>query len=350
MPLEYGIFFHMPEDEYRALPALNATGLKHLRASPLDFWVRSPFNPNLADVLAEEGSSEAKELGSAFDVRIISGKEAFAAQYAEEIDPYEGVLRTLEELKAECRTCELAVSGNKDVLIERLLTHDGGYAAKIWDRILADYKAQHNGKTFLSAKWMQKIEIAARMIEADPVLSKAFTGGMPQVTIVWRDEVIGVDCKARLDYLKARAIVDLKTLQNVRGLPIAQAVNREIANRRYHIQAAFYLEAASYAARFVKEGLCDGVSPDYDPFTKAVAADAPKTFLWVFQVKGVAPVAVGRTLPEQSTLLQVAQAEIGALKQTYRDCMEHYGPDVPWVAPTAVEALQDDDIPGWMLT
>jgi hypothetical protein len=340
--IEHGVFFGMPEEQYFAIPALNASGMKYLRQSPLDFWARSWMNPRLAEVQEEEGTTEFKELGKAFDKRIIEGKAAFERCYVEKPECQFTYLKTADDLKEACRARELKVSGSKDELIARLEEADPGLP--IWDKIVKAHAAEHDGKVFLDRKWMEKIAIAAAMIEKDPIFSKAFTGGMPQVTIVWRDETIGVDLKARPDYVKARAITDLKTYTNVRGLPLKDAVNREIASRRYFVQMAFYLEAVSQISGFIKDGRVFG---ECEPsFLKALAADHPKTAALIFQVKGVAPAVIGRVIPADSMMIQAAKAEIEAHKQTYRTYSETFG-NLPWVTPASFEPLADEDIPPW---
>jgi hypothetical protein len=348
MDFKEGVYFDLDEKSYHSVPALSASGMKNLRQSPLDFWVRSSMNPNQADVLADETSSEAKDLGSAFHKRICEGPAAFNACYAPKVIPedFPDCLETADDLKARLRELGLKVSGSKAELIERL--HEADPNAKIWDHFLDTHEAAHAGKTFLTQKWLDKIEIAAAMIERDPTFSKAFSGGASEVSIFWTCPKIGVNCKARLDYLKARAIVDLKTIQAQSGTPLADTVRLEIGRRRYHIQATFYMEAASFVAGFVKDGRSDGVSPEYDPLMKSLLADSPKTWLWIFQSKGPAPAVIGRTLSPQSMICETARAEIESLKQTYGTCLDTYG-ELPWVTPQKIEMLQDGDIPPWAL-
>ncbi len=93
----------------------------------------------------------------------------------------------------------------------------------------------------------------------------------------------------------------------------------------------------------------EGKHDEYD-FNQSLGMDYPKTFLFVFQVKGPAPVAIGRVFPAQSMIFQAAQAEIDTLKMTYKTCLDKYGPDVPWVDDGTIEMFQDDDVPPWALT
>lgn len=350
MTISYGIFFNMSEADYFAIPALSASGIKHMRASPLDFWMRSPLNPNLAQVQEEEGpNSDALTLGKAFDVRIISGRAAFDAEYCAEFTGDGTLLRTQEQMKAACRERKIAVSGNKDELVLRMI-ESGMEARQFYDLCKEQYARDNAGKAFLSQRWLSKIELAAAMIEKDPVLSHAFTGGMPQVTIVWRCEKIGVDMKMRCDYLKPKVIIDLKTMDpkalSFLELPFRESIKREIVRRRYYVQAACYLEGASHAARFLREDMYDVKPPE--AVMQGLLANHPKDFGFVFQTKGVAPQAGGLRLKHEGRAIEQGNAAVEEAKQTYRECMDHFGPDLPWVTPASFEDWDDQDVPEWL--
>lgn len=345
-----GIFFGMPEDEYFSVQALSASGMKHLRVSPLDFWARASWlNPNYEEDQEDVADSFARTLGKAYHKRILEGRGAFAECYAPAFDPgaYPDALEGSDQIKSALRNhkeagADVKITGNKAELIERLLALDP--TVKIMDVLRDGYEGYHEGKTLLAGKTLDKIELAAAMIEKHPDLSKAFTGGVPEVSIFWRCPLIGVDCKARLDYLKPKAIVDLKTLANMQGKPLPVAVAREFGARRYFSQGAFYVEAATQVAGFINDGMVSGHCDSL--LLEKLAAGHDKTLLMVFQVKGVAPVAIGRTLPAQSLTFQIAQTEIETLKQTYRTCLETYGTQ-PWVSPSVIEAFSDEEIPAW---
>lgn len=342
-----GLYFDLDEDTYHRSFGLSASGIKHLRISPLDWWVRSPLNPNLAEVLEEDGDSEAKTVGRAYDVRIISGREAFDRRYAPAIEKsdYPDALDTNDDLKEWLVERGLKKTGKRKAeLIDRVLEAEP--TARIWDAIKDGYAKIHEGKEFLPVKLIAKIETAARMIEGHPLLSKAFSGGAPQVSVIWDCPIIGVRCKARMDYLKSRAIVDLKTWGNPQGKPPEVGIPREIASRKYHVQAAMYCEAISFASSFIKQGLCDGVSPEYDPFVKALAADHTKQFMFVFQAKGVAPFARGYILPQDSNTFQIGKVEIDTAKQVFRTQLEKFGA-LPWIDDTPIQTLDDAAIPPW---
>lgn len=345
--LEPGIYFDLDEDVYHRSFALSYSGIKHFRISPYNWWVRSPLNPRQADVLAEE-ASDAKDMGKAFDARIVGGKSYFYSRYVPAIShsepAYKDSLRTADDMKEYLEKLGQKKSGAKAELISRILSADP--TARIWDVIEDGYRKMHEGKEFLDFGLIEKIEMAAIMIESHPELGKAFRDGAPQVSIVWYCEKTGVPCRVRYDYLKPKVITDLKTLQPKDEMPLEQAIGREIGFRKYYIQASYYLEAAAMIPQFIKEGRVFGRPPE--GFLDKLKKHKEKEWLWIFQLKGVAPVAKGRLLSKESHLLQLGEIECDNAKHKFRSCLETYGA-APWVDPEPIKTMDDADIPAWSL-
>ena len=338
---EPGIYFGMPEDDYHGSFALSASGIKNLRISTLDFWARSTLNPD-----REDDETDALRIGRAYHKRIVEGREAFYRCYAAELDPakYPEALRTVEDLKSRLRDAGLPVTGNKPQLIGRLCEEYAQARSFIWECLIEDHAEINNGKELLPADLIHRIEISAAMIEKHPQLGKAFSGGYPEVSIFWNDHESDVPCKGRLDYLKSRAIVDLKTFENMMGMPVRRAVARAVANGRYHIQAAFYLEAVQEAKRFIDEGRVFG---NVDKgFLQGLRTSTEHTFLFVFQQKGIAPLARGYILPP-STVLDIGRMEIDQAKATFAHCWEAFGTD-PWLDVSEIETFDTTEFPAYI--
>lgn len=343
-----GVFFGMPEEKYHAVPALSSSGVKNLRMSSLDFYMRAPWlNAHYEAENEETEDSFAKVLGRAYHKRILEGREAFLTCYAPAFEPgwHEDALEGADDIQAALRRhkeagADVKLTGKKADLIERLLEIDA--TAKIMDVLRESYEDLHAGKQFLPQKTLDKIELSAAMIEKDQNLCKAFTGGMPEVSVFWTCTKSGVNCKARFDYLKAKAIVDLKTFANKSGYPIERAVERELAFYRYPISAAWYYEASDMIFHLMNMGKVYGDAPHI--YLSGLHANAEKTFVYVFQQKGVAPLARGRSLPRSSTHVQVAAAACDAAKQTYRQCWETFGTD-PWLTSEPIQTFDDARIP-----
>ena len=343
-----GLYFDLDEETYHRSFGLSYSGIKDFRISPLTWWAKSPLNPAQAEVLAEEGpSSEAKNLGKAFDARIICGKDYFYSRYVPAIThaDYPNSLKTADDLKGWLEEHGLKKTAKtKQELIDRVLEHQP--SAQIWDAILSGYAKANAGKEFIDGKWLHKIEVAARLIEGHPELSKALQGGAPQVSVVWDCPKTGVRCRSRFDYLKSRLITDLKTFAPQGDAPIDMAIGKEIGFRKYFIQACFYDEAAAQIPGFIKAGKVIGTPPA--GFLDALVKHPKKEWAWIFQIKGPAPMAYGYTLPKQSMLWQIGESMIDSVKHEFRHCLDTYGA-LPWIDPKGFMALDDSNVPAWAL-
>ncbi len=326
---ENGVFFGMPAEEYHAALALSASGIKWLRVSALDWWARSPLNPNAVD---EE--TEAKETGKAYHSRIVEGREAFFASYAPALNQadHPEALVTNEQLYAAIveNGGMTKKSARKEELIYELLRV--WPMAPVWQTMQQSHAERNRGKALISCELMARIEVAAAMIERHPQLKLAFAGGHPEVSIFWADAATGIPCKARLDYLKPQAVVDLKTFTNQFGMPIRRAIARQMANYRYHIQARWYLDAVAQA-------------PDATDPLRIVHSD--RTFLFVFQQQGPAPVARGLVLGP-GTIMDIARQEIDEAKAQWMRCWHTFGPDSPWVDVEDISEFDSTEFPAYI--
>jgi hypothetical protein len=336
-----GLYFQLDEATYHAIPALSASGIKNLLISNPDFWFRSPFNPNRKDE-----NTEARVIGKAFHKRILEGKEAFYDNYAAIFEAPAGCLRTVDDIKEAITEHGEKPKGKvKADLIEQVLTLQPN--ASIFDELRADYELLHHGKEFLYGELLDSIEISAAMIEKNPHLSKCFGGGYPEVSVIWTED--GVRFKARFDYLKTKAVIDLKTFGNFLNKPIDSAIYSAMASGKYHIQAAFYLRAVEKAKQLAKElkyVVTTACRPDVEDWIKQFRDYAEHDFYFVFQAKGIAPLARGKKFLRGS-LWSCGEVAIDEAIRRYKHCMEKHGPDEPWVDDTAIDEFLDDHFPPW---
>lgn len=337
-----GVFFGLPEEEYHAALALSASGVKQLRVSPLAWWMGSPLNPNRDETDTE---TEAKKIGKAYHSRIVEGAEVFRARYAPELDPadFPDALRTIADLTEALQRFDVKVKSGtrKPEMIKWLLACDP--TAQIWDLIERSHAEANLGKVMLNAPLIDRIESAAAMIECHPQLHKAFQDGMPEVSIFWRDGASGVPCKARLDYLKPRAIIDLKTFE-LRDIEPNRAIARAVATYKYHVQACFYRWAADAIP-----GLLDDkkVSGQCDPkFVRELHDAHEKTFMFVWQAKGIAPVVYGKVLG-RGIVMDLGDHAIGDALLKWKYAWAKFGTE-PWLEYTEIETFQDSDFPSWI--
>lgn len=83
-----------------------------------------------------------------------------------------------------------------------------------------------------------------------PYTKEVFTGGYPQVTIVWIDEATGVKMSARIDYLKEYIAVDYKSTRS----RMKESLKYDVPKYGLDLQAAHYTLGILEARRCLREG------------------------------------------------------------------------------------------------
>lgn len=328
-----GIFFGMPEAEYHAIPALSSTGINWLGVSVEDFWGNTPWiNPDAA-----QDETEFTRLGKAHHDRIVEGRAAFYARNcaAPELADYPDALDGMDDLKGLLRSMGAKVGGGKNELLARL--RELNPEVKLWADIKAAHEAANEGKVFFSQDEITRIEIAAAYIERHPEHRTQFSGGMPEVSIFWRDAETGVPLKARPDYLKVREVVDLKSFSNPQKKDIDLLVYNQIEYRKYFVQAAHYLDGVAQIPALLEAGAVFG---EHDAQWLAQVAAHDKHWVFVFQQTGRIPLVRSRRLLRRKVMAignEVCRMAIVKFK-TY---FEAYGFD-RWIDMGGLEDLDDD--------
>lgn len=346
--IQPGIHFGLNEDIYHAIPALSSTGLKNVLISAPDFYFNSWLNP-LRNEDQEDGEAlEWRRFGKATHSRILEGKTRFDEDYVVEFIPPEGCLKTKDDLKKYCddNAIENKTSWTKPKFIDAIKF--AGHKPLIYDDAEAAYFRETGGKIQMTEKEMRRIEIAASMIEKHPELKHAFTGGIPEVSVIWEKD--GLPFKARLDYLKPRAIVDLKSFTNKRHKPIDMALHEAVANMKYHIQVALYIEAGREAIRYVRDNRITVYNPQRntppDTFLAALQQSEGQEFYNVFQKKGGAPLARGKKFNANLNMMKCAEASIAQAITMFKHYSALYGTGV-WVDDSSITDFEDALFPIW---
>ena len=355
-----GLYFAMAEDEYHADTSLSGSGIVDLLVSPLTFWIKSPLNPDREDM-----PTDAKDRGSAFHARILEGRGRFEELYAvrPEINDYPDAIAGTEALRARCVDLEIKKGGSTADLCARI--QDADADAVLWPLIKAEFEGLNDGKTIIKPELARDIERQARIVEMHESARKAFNGGWPEVSAFWIDET-GVPMKARFDYLKARAVVDLKTFTNSLGLPLDAAIARTVANYRYHVKAALYMDAVEASKALIRDqgpdvvhGTENGTGRPSTDWLEAFIDPAPHAFVFVFLEAGAVPNVRVREFRQLmngaksgATANLYWQSGYAAYRQgveIYRDCLAHLGPDLPWITPEPMRAFVDEEFPLYMM-
>ena len=293
-----GVYFGLDDATYHADAALGSTDIKTLAFSPCDYWFRSPLNPGRP----EDEPTPSQLFGSAVHKHVLEGSQAFASRYA-------------------------------------ATDHNGSTKAGKEERAAI----AESGRVALKREDYERIEASAAMIRANATLEDAFSGGMPEVSIFW--ESGGIRRKCRIDYLKARASVDLKSIRNTRNLGFPEACRRAISDYRYDIQAEHYRQGRNALATLVAEGAVHG---DHDPgWLGRIARASGPAFVFVFYQAEGAPLTWGTVLSPANPILDIAREAIARAEANYREHVERFGLDSPWLLNAPLAELELTDMPAW---
>ena len=346
-----GIYFDLPEEIYHAARGLSCSGMKHLTVSDLNYW-----HHNLSPDRETPEDTEAKRFGKATHCYALERERfdrSFAMKLSEEDHP--DALVTADDMKKFLEANGLPKSGKtKKELIDRIVS--SGLQVKIWDRELASYGALHVGKTFLGKEESKRIERAASVMSADPYVKAALTGGMPEVSFFVREPENGVMLKARMDYVRPRSTIDIKTFSNSRGKPVEKAIFEAIYYESYYLQCVFYHQVRELARCQLAAGEIQTFGNVTEEWLKGFLETEDHGFGLVF-IESAEPFDLRFILLKQAEVpgadtnayWSSAQLRIADLTYRYAECLQKYG-DKEWREPRSPHILEDTDMPQLMFT
>lgn len=347
-PLADGIYFNMPEEQYHALDRLSATGIKKLIVSALQFYTE------IFDDSFHRPQTLALHKGKAYHKRILEGQDEFYKCYVERLNKndFKGVLDTQAELKEYCQNHDLKVTGTKPVLIERILDVAPEMKGKILSLMQTAFDKEHASQIQLTHDEFHEIEKAATILEASD-LAMHFSGGFPEVSILWTDDLTGVKCKARIDYLRHDALNDLKTFSNAQRKEIGVCISQAIAYERYNIQAVHYGNGLSAVKKMLSAGSAFIDSDDKGDFINMLLQNE-QDFTFIFQESGqvnncAARKFVRETCGMRNEYYSGTEDIIIQMTTKYQLFMKSHGKANAWYEHQETEELDDSCFPLWML-
>jgi PDDEXK-like uncharacterized protein DUF3799 len=313
-----GLYVDMPEADYHNSPSLGSSDKKLLARNPCEFWFSSKFNP---DWLPEEDTPSLK-FGRAAHKCTLEGQEAFRKLYMPVMEP-----------------------GNTKA----------GKAQREY--------AGASGKTWLKYEDYRRVEYLGAMIRENPKLVNAFSGGFAsEVSIFWTTSN-GMRNKCRIDYLKLKSSVDLKTIANPYDKEFPDACRNAISNYRYDVQSAHYQEGRAQLKRLIAD---DRVFQYAGPgkysrvgapeLLLKIAAQESWAFVFVFAQSSGAPLTWACQLSSikekdgmsHNPLIVQGQRMIELADYNWHVYNERFGGlKTPWVLTEEIGELQTDDFFPW---
>ena len=217
--------YNMPATEYHRLPRASKSGLDKIARSPAHYRCRDQKEP-----------SKAMRIGTALHSLVLEG-----------IAP----------------------------LVMPEFSGKGSVALR------DEWKHEHAGLLIVSEDEATDVLGMAASIAAHPIAGPAFrrADGRAEVSALWTCPDTGVECKSRFDWVLPREIVDLKTTADAS----AESFAKSVANFRYHVQDAFYSQAAA------------SLDLDVEQFTFVCVETAPPYAVAVYRLNDFAR-QIGRSL------------------------------------------------------
>lgn len=251
----------MTNEKYHSGPGYSKSMLDAIApecdGSPLNFWDQY-INPE----------REPREYKHCFSVgdgthKLVLEPGTFELTYGVKFDKsaYPNALDTIADMKAELAKHNCMVSGSKPELAESLLEEAGYPRENIIHFLEQDHKKTLSGKIEISAKEYKDMIKSLQAIHGDSIASNLLFEAYVEQSFFVTDEE-GVLRKCRTDAISnnGQFVIDLKTTDDVSEI----GFGKTIAQRRYHVQAAWYLDVLSML----------------------YGSDAPETFVFIAAQKG----------------------------------------------------------------
>lgn len=201
-----GLVKGMPFDEYHAIEAFSATGMRHLARSPWHFKNRVPVTPTRP---------------------MLNGSLAHCAILEPQAMEQRYIVVPDDAPKRPTEAQWNAKKSNESSLI-----------AKEW---WTEFGERAAGKTIVRAEDFAITRAQLAAVAADPTLAELLSRGYSEASVFWIDEPTGVYCKARPDWVhpldeKTVVLMDLKSTQD----ESPGGFGRTAARMGYQRQAAHY--------------------------------------------------------------------------------------------------------------
>jgi hypothetical protein len=279
--LEPGIYRGLADDHYFADRAVSNSDIKLMLGDGFgEYWRQSWMNPERKERKAD---TDAMRLGKAFHFMLLE-PESFHDHY---------------------------------------FIMPGG----VWDKTgkrqmisLLDYKA------------MREAGEVVRRLGKDYLFNPAY--GYPEITVVWRDPVTGVMCRAKHDFFCWGWTVDYKTVDSITH----DNIHRTIRRYKYNLQHHHYLNGRRAVRNMLRTGKAHWYGEFSDQFVNEFMKEEQDEFTFVFMKKQAPYTARACILSDDSA--DQTQHEIQRVLMEYKRHLEQYREALPWPdVPSEIEEV-----------
>ena len=309
-----------PLTDYFGVRALSHSGMRDLAVSPLRYWYWH-LDPNRV----EKPPTPEMQLGSALHCAVLE-PDKFDDRYACELIPPEDVLDTIDDLRRALESIGLKAKGAaKGPIIEQV--QQAIPNAPILSVLKQQHAELHAGKTiFKEFDWDRIIGMRDSLLY-EPKVRELLSVGHAEVPIFIDDLDTGVRLKGKLDWVAPSYTLEFKTFAQKRGKSIDRSIADAIFYEEYYQQAYHYARLRGWPKDFSGEHIMPFVESE-EPYEVRIRVLRPKTGGQV------------------NMYWQRAMMQCRALTRTYKEYMDHFGPDNPWRYAQDANPLVDEELKG----
>ena len=314
-----GVYFGLPADDYHADPALGSSDIKALATDPVGWWWQSHLNPQRP---SRSAKTPALVFGSALHDFILLGEEDFGKRYRKG-------------------------GGAKDTVpvsaYDTLLRELGRRDFDNWDKEDKVKTIREYGWELLTNTQWRGVHVGGAMIAQNPALAQAFSNGASEVSIFWEQD--GVRKKCRIDYLKQKANVDLKSVDSrgYENVSFDRMCKRAVSKDQLYVQATHYLDGRDHFIEHLQTGRIYGGDHLKQEWLEAVADHPEPDFVFVFYQKRPPHQAKAFAIRHSDKLYGYGRSEIAMAMANLEKFSEQFG-DEAWVNTDPVEYLAEEDV------
>ena len=285
--MELGVYKGISNEAYHSGPGVSKSGLDLIAKSPLHYWSKylDPFR------IAEE-PTDAMKLGTAIHSAVLE-PQLFATDY---------VVTPDDAPRRPTRAQRFAKKPSDDTIA----------AIEWWNQ----FDARNEGRTILSMSDYETCVNIQTNVRAHSASKTLMQDGEAELSVFWKDDVTGVLCKCRPDWMNydANVIVDVKSTEDASP----EGFQRSIVKYGYHVQAAWYLDGFEAAT---------GIAPRAFVFA---AFEKKRPYATAFYYADEEMIEMGRVLYRERL-------------NAYAECLKRN------LWPGYPQQLQPIGLPAWML-
>jgi hypothetical protein len=232
--------------------------------SPLHLhYMRTAANDN------ERQPTPAQRIGTMFHALLLEPDEFDRTHVLPCVIP-EGALVTVDDIKGALKDAGEKVTGTKSELTERLkaVRPESIFA----DEVKQQFAISNAGRTIMTHEEWEQLRNMRDAVMAHPAASALLSvQGWAELSAFWVDGQTGELCRCRPDFWrKDGVLVDVKTTEDASPEEFA----RSIANWRYHVQHAMYVDGITETLLQASERNLNSAFPDGIP-------PVPKAFVFL---------------------------------------------------------------------